>query len=89
MSKKLLHIQMLPSQKRSFEETLNQAHCWYVQDHAKSFSEVISCIVGKGSHSEGGIAKVRLAIEELMRKYVSVHSAKNSCLTHLIRTDTS
>ncbi|KAK0502562.1 hypothetical protein EDD18DRAFT_696432 [Armillaria luteobubalina] len=26
-------------------------------------------IVGKGSHSEGGIAKIRLAIEELMRKY--------------------
>ncbi|KAK0184894.1 hypothetical protein F5146DRAFT_1006309 [Armillaria mellea] len=26
-------------------------------------------IVGKGSHSEGGVAKVRLAIEELMRKY--------------------
>ncbi|PBK88674.1 hypothetical protein ARMGADRAFT_1015796 [Armillaria gallica] len=29
----------------------------------------IRLIVGKGSHSEGGIAKVRLAIEELMRKY--------------------
>ncbi|KAK0485378.1 cytoplasmic protein [Armillaria luteobubalina] len=29
----------------------------------------IRLIVGKGSHSEGGVAKVRLAIEELMHKY--------------------
>ncbi|SJL14352.1 uncharacterized protein ARMOST_17808 [Armillaria ostoyae] len=32
----------------------------------------IRLIVGKGSHSEGGVAKVRLAIEELMRKYLLV-----------------
>ncbi|PBK87736.1 DUF1771-domain-containing protein [Armillaria gallica] len=29
----------------------------------------IRLIVGRGSHSEGGVAKIRLAIEELMRKY--------------------
>ncbi|KAK0502598.1 hypothetical protein EDD18DRAFT_1141584 [Armillaria luteobubalina] len=28
----------------------------------------IRLIVGKGSHSEGGVAKVKLAVEELMRK---------------------
>ncbi|KAK0215952.1 hypothetical protein EDD85DRAFT_782291, partial [Armillaria nabsnona] len=38
----------------------------------------IRLIVGKGSHSEGGIAKVRLAIEELMRKYQLVAELDSS-----------
>ncbi|KAK0215981.1 hypothetical protein EDD85DRAFT_441237 [Armillaria nabsnona] len=44
----------------------------------------IRLIVGRGSHSEGGVAKIRLAIEELMRKYQLVAQLDPSNLGVLV-----
>ncbi len=77
MSKKLLHVQMLPLKRRSDEVTPKLGSLLVRVGYAKSSIESKSCIVGKGLHSEGGEAKVSPAIEGRMRKYVGVHSASN------------